>query len=400
VTLVDATLTHVWKPLLHEVAAGTADANDSALDFIAHARANGYRFQVGVMEGLDRSRREIILAPWSDPEYGEVMPRRVVPYDTLVIAVGSVSNDFDIPGVREHCLYLDTREQADRVQHLLLMESLRAAGRHGPARTLELAIVGAGATGVELAAELHRAGRQLVAYGLEGFDPDVRLGITVIEAAPRVLPVLPKRLASATLGALEELGIRVMTSVRVRSVGADGIETADGRTIPAAIKFWCAGIRAPDLLDDLDGLETAPRSGQLVVTGTLQTTRDRDVFAIGDCARCPQPGSDRPVPPRAQSAHQQARHLVGTIRGRLAGRPPRPFVYRDRGSLVSISYGSVGTVMGKLLGSVMIEGRLAWLAYRSLYRGHQLMLHGLGRLILLMVGDLIQRRTEPRLKLH
>jgi len=105
--------------------------------------------------------------------------------------------------------------------------------------------------------------------------------------------------------------------------------------------------------------------------------RDDAVFALGDCAACPQPGSDRPVPPRAQAAYQQAQTLAKNLSRRLQGKPPHPFVYKDHGSLVSLSYSSVGNLMGNLLGSVMIEGKLACLTYLSLYKKHQLALHGL-----------------------
>lgn len=401
ITLIDANMTHIWKPLLHEVAVGTMDSHEDDLDYLAHARAHHFRFRLGRMDGLDRAKREITLAPVLDGTGQEVIPRRTFRYDTLVLAVGSVSNDFGIPGVREHCMYLDTRAQADRVQQRLLNQCLQVHAREDAPRggELNVAIVGAGATGVELAAELHKATRHLVAYGLDRIDPEVDVRITVIEAAPRVLPALPERLSQATREQLQKLGVSVLTGEQVTQVTPEGIHTKSGKFVPAELKVWSAGIKAPDFLRDLDGLESA-RGNTLVVEPTLRTTRDENIFALGDCAFCSQPGSERPVPPRAQSAHQQAKCLADNLRRRLQGRPLKPFIYKDYGSLVSLSYSSVGNIMGNLLGSVMIEGKLARMAYISLYKKHQLALHGWVWVVLVSLSSLIEKRTKPRLKLH
>ena len=131
--------------------------------------------------------------------------------------------------------------------------------------------------------------------------------------------------------------------------------------IPAELVVWAAGVKAPDVLKDIAGLETN-RINQLVVRPTLQTTRDDDIFAIGDCAACPWPGQPgQTVPPRAQAAHQQASHLVKQMPRRLAGQPLQPWRYRDFGSLVSLGdYSTVGNLMGKLVGgNLFIEGLFA-----------------------------------------
>jgi NADH dehydrogenase len=187
----------------------------------------------------------------------------------------------------------------------------------------------------------------------------------------------------------------------VTAVAADGVTTASGRKIPAELTVWAAGIKAPDLLSRIDGLETNA-SNQLVVRQTLETTRDPAIFALGDCAQCPWPGHARPVPPRAQAAHQQANHLVKNLARRLAGRPLAPYVYLDFGSLVSFGeYSTVGSLMGKLLGgSIFIEGLFARFVYVSLYRMHLYALHGWAKVALDTLARLITRRTEPRVKLH
>ncbi|MGG2395791.1 NAD(P)/FAD-dependent oxidoreductase [Pseudomonas sp. SH1-B] len=401
IILVDANLTHIWKPLLHEVAAGSLNSSEDELNYVAQAKWNHFEFQLGRMSGLDRASKSITLAPTLDDDGQVLMPERRITYDSLVIAVGSTTNDFGTPGAAEHCILLDTREQAERFHRRMLSHYLRAhANENEDGSQINIAIVGAGATGVELAAELHHAAKQLAAYGLNRIRPE-DMRITLIEAGPRVLPALPERIARPVHKTLEKLGVTVLTGAAVSEVTAEGLKTADGNFIPASLKVWAAGIRAPGFLKDLDGLESN-RINQLQVRPTLQTTLDDDVFAFGDCAACPQPDSEgRNVPPRAQAAHQQASLLAKSLRLKISGQALPEYRYRDYGSLISLSsFSAVGNLMGNLTGSVMLEGWLARVFYVSLYRMHQMALYGVPRTLLLMLSDRIGRSTEPRLKLH
>ena len=401
IILVDANLTHIWKPLLHEVAAGSLNSSEDELNYVAQAKWNHFEFQLGRMSGLDRASKSITLAPTLDDDGQVLMPERRITYDSLVIAVGSTTNDFGTPGAAEHCIFLDTRAQAERFHRRMLSHYLRAHANEGEAGgQIDIAIVGAGATGVELAAELHHAAKQLAAYGLNRIRPE-DMRITLIEAGPRVLPALPERIARPVHQTLEKLGVTVLTGAAVSEVTAEGLHTADGNFIPASLKVWAAGIRAPGFLKDLDGLESN-RINQLQVRPTLQTTLDDDVFAFGDCAACPQPGNDgRNVPPRAQAAHQQASLLAKSLRLKISGQSLPEYRYRDYGSLISLSsFSAVGNLMGNLTGSVMLEGWLARVFYVSLYRMHQMALYGVARTLLLMLSDRLGRSTEPRLKLH
>lgn len=401
VTLVDANLTHIWKPLLHEVAAGSLNSSEDELNYVAQAKWNHFEFQLGRMAGLNRAERRISLAATLD-ERGEVLvPERELGYDSLVLAVGSSTNDFGTTGAAEHCLFLDTREQAERFHRQLLSHYLRAhANQDGSTGQISVAIVGAGATGVELAAELHHAAHELAAYGLDRIRPE-NMRITLIEAGPRVLPALPERIGKPVHQTLEKLGVTVLTNAAVSQVTRDALLTAQGDSISASLKVWAAGIRAPSFLKELDGLESN-RINQLQVRPTLQTTRDDNIFAFGDCAACPQPGGDgRNVPPRAQAAHQQASLLAKSLKLRIAGQALPEYRYRDYGSLISLSsFSAIGNLMGNLTGSVMLEGWLARVFYISLYRMHQMALYGPLRTLLLMLSDRIGRSTEPRLKLH
>ncbi|HEV7914011.1 MAG TPA: NAD(P)/FAD-dependent oxidoreductase, partial [Albitalea sp.] len=385
VTLVDKTRSHVWKPKLHEIAAGSMDIGAHEVDYLAQAHWHHFRYRIGEMTGLDRGRREVQLAAFVDDEGNEVTPARRLRYDTLVMAVGSQSNDFGTPGVTQHALKLESVGDARRFNQRLVNACIRAHAQPGARRPdqLQVAIIGAGATGVELSAELHRTVRQVVAYGLDSIVPDKDICLNLIEAADRVLPALPERLSRETEKLLRRLGVVVHTGAKVAEVLPQGVKLADGRVIPAELVVWAAGVKAPEFLSGLDGLESN-RIHQLVVRPSLQTTRDDDIFAIGDCAACPWPEKSGTVPPRAQAAHQQATHMVGQIRRRMQGRPLRDYRYRDFGSLVSLGeFSTVGNMMGGLVGgNLMIEGRFARLMYLSLYKMHELALHGFAKVTL------------------
>lgn len=404
VILIEQNPTHIWKPLLHEVAAGSLDANLDEVGYRGHGHQWGYRFFLGSFEAIDREARQVVVAPILDEDGTEIIGRHRIRYDYLVLCIGAVSNDFGSPGVHKHCLFLENRKQADRFRQKLLNHCLRVS------RTMstdpdadahvDVTIVGGGATGVELAAELFNAASALKHYGLEVFD-ESRLRVTLVEAGPRILPALPTDLAEAAHQELEALGVRVLVNTAITEVTAAGMVTCTGEMIHADLKVWAAGVRAPEVLREIAGLETT-RSNQLVVRPTLQTTRDDRILAIGDCCYLKPEGSERPVPPRAQAAHQMARVAYRNILHLIAHKPLGTFVYRDHGSLVSLSrYSTVGSLMGNLVGGRMaVEGRIARMVYLSLYRMHLIGVHGwLKGMALILVGH-VNRVVRPRLKFH
>ena len=400
ITLIERSRAHLWKPLLHEVAAGSMDLGHHELNYLAQSHWHHFRYRMGEMIGLDRQRRDVVIGAVADEDGSVITAEGRCPYDTLVIAIGSGTNDFGTAGVREHAYGIDTPEQAKRFHRRLVNACLRAHAGAPPGQ-VRVAIIGAGATGVELSAQLHNTTRQLVAYGLDRLVAERDISLHLIEAADRVLPALPPRLSTATEALLRGLGVNVHTASKVDSVGPDGVHLVGGAVIPAELTVWAAGVKAADFLNSLDGLETN-RINQLLVRPTLQTTLDDDVFAIGDCAAAPWLGTERTVPPRAQAAHQEASHLYRQLRRRLAGLPLQPFQYRDFGSLVSLGeYSTVGSLMGALVGgSLMIEGYFARLMYLSLYKLHELALHGPAKVTLDTFARMITRRTEPTVKLH
>lgn len=402
VTLVDKSRTHIWKPLLHEIAAGSMDVDQHELEYMAQSHWHGFKFRYGEMIGLNQTEKQVYLAATFDEDGREVTPKRALVYDILVIAIGSVSNDFGTPGVMEHAIMLDTQQQAERFNRRLLNACVRAQAQEGPVRPgqLDVTIIGAGATGTELSAELHRTVRGIAQFGLDRIEPEKDMKITLIEAAPRIVPALPERISEATTEILQKLKVDVRTNSRVTRVRADGVELQNGDFIPSELVVWAAGVKGPAVLKDL-GLEVS-RMDTLVVKPTLQTTRNENIFAIGDCAYLVPEGDTHPIPPRAQAAHQMASHVYRQIRRKLENEPLEPFRYRDFGSLVSLGeYSTVGSLMGFVTGrKMMIEGFFAKMMYRSLYKMHEWALHGFWKVTLDSVSRLLTRRTEPHVKLH
>ncbi|KAE8178667.1 NAD(P)/FAD-dependent oxidoreductase [Photobacterium carnosum] len=398
VTLVDRRASHLWKPLLHEVATGSLDAGVDAISYRAHAKNHSFDFQMGSLQDIDRDAKTITLAALYDKQNELLVPERSLEYDLLVLALGSTSNDFNTQGVRDNCIFLDSPEQAHRFRSEMNNQFMKLHANKDQ-KTVDIAIVGAGATGVELSAELHNAVQELHNYGFSDLDSS-RLNINLVEAGERILPALPPRISQAAHNELTKLGVNVRTATMVTKADETGLTTKDGEYIPAQIMVWAAGIKAPDFMKDIAGLETN-RINQLVVKPTLETTRDDNIYVIGDLASCVQEDGSF-VPPRAQAAHQMASRCFSNIVAKLSDREQKPYIYSDHGSLVSLSrFSTVGSLMGNLSkGSMMVEGRIARMVYISLYRMHQMALHGMFKTGLIMLVGRINRVLRPSLKLH
>ena len=405
IVLIDRAATHLWKPLLHEVAAGSMDPNTHQLEYIAQARWHHFEFQQGEMLDLDRVNKKITVSAMLDDERNPILPERAVPYDTLILAIGSVTNFFGVPGAADHAMAIDTVGQAEHVRKRILAACMRSQTRLAESggqqrQKVNIVIIGGGATGVELAAELRNTAQVLAAYGLHHLDPRRDVKITLVEAGPRILPPLPERIASETARLLSALDVDIITADKVTEVRNDAVLTGSGRCLPSDLTVWAGGIKVPAVLGRV-GLPTNPL-GQVIVSPTLQSITDPDIFALGDCASCAWASTGKSVPPRAQAAHQQASLLVSAMHRKLSGKSLPTFIYRDYGSLISLgNFETVGNLMGRLIGrSVKIQGFLARLLYLSLYRQHQMALHGFLRMMLDAVAQWLRQRTSPRVKLH
>ena len=406
IILIDAKKTHVWKPLLHEIAAGSLNPDKDELEYLAQAHWHHFKFRYGRVNEVDSQNKTVSIEPTYDIDGTEIIPLRKIKYDTLVLSVGSTVNDFNIPGAKEFAVALDTQDQAERFHQKLHNSILRAQTQKGSVRPgqLEVVIVGGGATGVELAAELHKATREMTAYGLDRVNPDRDISISLVEASNRLLPALPVKISTSVESELRKLNVKLFLGERVTKVTKDGIETQSGKKIISSLVVWAAGIKAPEFLSQIKGIETNSIH-QIKVESTLESTSNADIFAFGDCAACPvKPGSDLLVPPRAQAAHQQASMLYKSIKSKVL-KPNKAlanYVYKDYGSLVNLGrYSTVGNLMGSLLGgSMFVEGLIARLMYLMLYQMHLSALHGVVSVIFRLLGKIISRRTEARVKLH
>ncbi|QUM75137.1 NAD(P)/FAD-dependent oxidoreductase [Moritella sp. 24] len=400
ITLVDRNKTHLWKPLLHEVATGSLDTGIDALSYAAHAKNQGFDFQLGSFSGLDRETKTVTIAPLYNENNELLIAERTLQYDYLVLAIGSMCNDFNTKGVKDNCIFLDSPDQAHRFHKELLNAFLLHGANKDKDAKVNIAIVGAGATGVELSAELHNTASQLSAYGFTNVNQE-SLNVTLVEAGKSILPALPARISAAAHHELTKIGVDVRTETMVTEANSEGLVTKDGEQIPASLMVWAAGIKAPDFMKDIAGLETN-RINQIVVKDSLQASRDDSIFVIGDLASCVQADGSF-VPPRAQAAHQMAtiafKNIMTLMQG---GSTLKPFVYHDHGSLVSLSsFSTVGSLMGNLTkGSMMVEGRIARMVYISLYRMHQIALHGYVKTGLMMLVGSLNRVLRPTLKLH
>lgn len=399
ITLIDRNTSHLWKPLLHEIAVGTMDEGIDAVSYRGHAINNHFYFRVGSLSDIDRTQKQVVLAPMHDEDGVEFLPSTRIDYDYLVIALGSTSNDFNTPGIKDNCIFLDSASQAHKFRNKLLNLLLRIQRLPSKESEVRIAIVGGGATGVELSAELHHAIADIHNYGFNEVT-NSQLKVTLIEAGPRLLPALPERISASAHAELVKLGVDVKLNTLITSATKEGLQTKDGESINADLMVWAAGIKVPDFMANIAGLETN-RINQLHVNEFLQCTRDDTIFAIGDCAQFISADGSR-VPPRAQSAHQMASTCYQNLRALLNNKPLSAYRYTDHGSLVSLaSYSTVGSLMGNLgKGTMFIEGRLARLVYISLYRMHQVAIYGFIKTGLVILAGRINRWLRPRLKLH
>lgn len=393
VLLVDRAAFHIWKPTLHEVAAGTLDAHQEGLSYMVLARRNHFSFALGDLAGLEGGRRSITLSEIRDAEGQVLVPMRTISFTRLVLAVGSGSNSFGTPGI-EHAYLLENVRDAQRFHADWLNACTRAAFSEGKA--LGVAIVGGGATGVELSAELIEAHAEMLES--LGSAQRFRLDITLVEGGDRILGGLPEKISAQARLALERKQVRVLTGTRVQRLQPGALVTSQGE-IAAEMMVWAAGIKAADGNAAL-GLEVNALN-QFVVNDRLETSVP-GVHALGDCAACPwQDG--KTVPARAQAAHQQAEYLARALEAVLREHKiDQPFVYRDFGSLVSLGDNKgVGNLMGGLMGrNFFVEGLIAKWMYISLHLNHHRAILGMGKTAVLAIARLLQQRVSGRLKLH
>lgn len=401
ITLVDENLTHIWKPSLHEFAAGTK-GSDEEVSFLEHSNRHDYTFRLGRLNSIDRDRKTILLDPVRDHTQTAIAPERVIEYDYLVLAIGSRSNDFGCTGVSEHCLFLDTPRQAKKLQARLLNLCLQLeTGVLGEdVSKLNICVIGGGATGVELAAELREAMEQFARHGIYKLRTPNSVKITLVEASDRLVAALPENISARVAHKLRSIGIELKLSAMVERATDEGVYLRGGEFIASELTVWAAGIKAPDLLGKVADFEIGSL-GRIATRQTLQSSVDDTVFVIGDCADCDWPERGTSLPPRAQVAAQQAEFMQAQLLRAIKSQELKHFKYVDRGSLVAISNRSaVGALMGKSLGTMTIDGWLARRTYRYLHYVHEAAVQGSPRALLRTILSQAMKRVRPQFKLH
>ncbi|WP_233853551.1 NAD(P)/FAD-dependent oxidoreductase [Paraburkholderia sp. HD33-4] len=406
VVLVDRNPAHFWKPLLHEVAAGQIDASSHQIEYAAHAKWNHYRFERGGLRSIDRERREIVIDETSGADGQPLLQRRSIGFDTLVLALGSVTNFFSVPGAEEYALTLETVDQAEAFRRRLLSSLLRAGhAQQSSSQSVKepvcVTVIGAGATGVELSASLRSLAQMLHDYHLPSLDPARDVRIRLLEGAQRVLPALPERISARAHDVLSSLGVEVHTETRVRSVDAESVVVGEGHALRSDVTIWAAGVEGPPILKALGAFELN-RLGQVSVDRMLRVDPESGIYAMGDCAACSARGDDALVPPRAQAAWQQAVYLHDALTRRLKHQSIPLFSYRDQGTLISFGQaGAAGALMSELLrGPVFIDGWFAASCYKHLYRRHIIGLTGIRRAVMYSASQWLRERVRPTVKLN
>jgi len=398
ITLVDKNPSHLWKPLLHEIATGVLDDNIDNVNYLAQGQRNYFNFKQGALLDIDRENKNIIISEVKSPNGEIICPKSHLNYDLLVVAIGSQCNDFGILGVKENCIFLDDHIHAKQFRQKILNHFFRISSGMDVISSDEvnIAIVGGGATGVELASELFMMIKKLTDYGFIDISPSL-LNVTLIEAADRILPVLPTKLSSSINKKLEEYGVKVLTKTVITKVDSTAFYTKDNEIIKADIMVWAAGVKAPDFLKNIAGLESN-HSNQLIVEPTLQTTQDDAIFAIGDCAACINPQGGFP-PPTAQAAHQMAKICSHNITAYLNNTLMHQFKYKDKGTIISLAQTAQGSITTMGNGTMIVKGKPAYFIYRLLYRMHQATLYGMIKTCQLIMAGRIFRSVKPTLKL-
>ncbi|WP_419420772.1 NAD(P)/FAD-dependent oxidoreductase [Legionella sp. D16C41] len=403
ITLIDKQLKHLWKPLLHEVASGTYSVYQDEIDYISYAYQIGFKFALGDLQEINQENKFVTVKLPSVEAKRLPYNERKIDYDILILSTGSQVNDFNIPGVKEYCLLLDDLANAE-LFHQKIIDSIILKNQSDSKAKIKVSIIGGGATGVELAAELAYTLSKAFKYLQNSAEPveNLPFQITLIESDSRLLNMMPERISTSVTQHLIKSNIEVLTNTKVIKVTELGLETNNQQTIDSSITVWAAGVKVTNLLHT-HSLELNSIN-QFVVDDKLQTTRDKNIFAFGDCASCPQVDKEGKlsfVPPRAQAAHQQARILAKSISNLINGKPLLPYIYKDYGSLISLSHRqAVGVLMGRATKTFYLEGKLARLTYWLLYKKHLLVLKGVRYVVLSALIDFLLRKRRPEVKLH
>lgn len=349
ITLIDRSNHHLFQPLLYQVATAGLSAPDIAAPIRRILRGqDNVTVLMGEVDDIDTAKKTVCFAGSE------------VPYDHLIVAVGAVNHWFGHDAWAEHAPGLKTIDDALDIRRriLLAFESAERAGDpEEQSQWLTFAVVGGGPTGVELAGSIIEVATHALARDFRNFDTR-RTKVVLIEGGDRILPAFPEDLSQKAREQLAGLGVEIRTGSRVTDITAEGVRLGN-ELIAARTVLWGAGVKASPLLAALDA--PLDRGGRVLVEADLSIPGHPEVTVIGDAAALRQ--GERWIPGVAPAATQGGKHVAGNIRRSLAGEPPLPFRYTDKGSLATIGRKAAVADFGRL----KFSGLFAWLLWMGVH---------------------------------
>jgi NADH dehydrogenase len=352
ITLVSRENFFLFTPMLHEVAASDIDITHLVSPLRALLRQTSVF--VGEVTGIDCESRSVTVA------HGTAEHRHRLPFDHLVVALGSITNFYGLPGLERHALTMKTLGDAIHLRNEVIAAMEEADGEctAGRGEPLTVVVVGGGFAGVETVAGLNDFVRDGLRFYRRLDRTQVRM--VLVHSGPVILPELGDKLGRYAQQALARSGIEIITNARVAECGDHIVRLADGRSIASHLVVWTAGTSPHPLIHDLP---CELDHGRIVVDETLAVPGWPGIWALGDCAVVPDRQTGKPYPPTAQHAIRQARTAARNIQASLEGTPLAPFRFRTLGQLAAIGR---RTGVARVLG-VNFSGFFAWWLWRTIY---------------------------------
>lgn len=380
--VVDRDNAQVFAPLLWLVANGRANPSNVVVPVRALQWGRSFHLLQADVRQIDLAQRQVTTAAG------------IRPYDTLVIALGSITAIPRLPGLAEHARVFRTAADALEMRNHLIDAIETAHRTDDPDERqawLTFVIGGGGDTGIELAATIH----EYLHFGLFAEYPwleDAAPRVVVVGRADRLVPLSSEQTSAEVRRILETEGIEVQTGVSVTGATADAVQTSHG-DIPTHTFFWAAGIAAPAVVRDIPIPHA--RNGAILVDERLRVHEHQNVYAIGDAAWATDPDTDAGVPPTAQAAEHEGAYVAGAIAAQLAGETVEPFAFKPRGHLALLGR---GTGVAEI-GGVSLTGFPAWFLWHAYYLTHIGTMRNRIRLIADLVLSTVTGRETGQLRL-
>ncbi|WMC18885.1 MAG: FAD-dependent oxidoreductase [Enterobacteriaceae bacterium PSpicST2] len=395
IILIDKNFYHIWKPMLHKIATGYLDANINTINFLDHSHYYNYKFKLGSLININKYKKIIIFKYLNNKK--EIIKK--LKYNILVLALGSISNDFNIPGVKKNCFFLDNIKHAMLLHKKIFNILLNFNNNNSKDKNIKIniVIIGGGATGVELSTEIMNLIKELKKIKYNYFN-NKKINLTIIEAGSKILSLLPNKISFYVYNKLKEIKINIITNTIVTYIYKYGIKTKTNFYINADLIIWTAGIKVNNFIKYIKGLEVN-NINQLIIKSTLQTTLDKNIFAIGDCSSLKI--NNKIIPARAQSAHQMVKICFNNIISILNNKNMKFFKYKDYGTLISLSkFNTIGyLILNIIKKNIIIKGKLACYLYILLYKMHQIKIQGYKKTLLLIIVNIINNFIYPKIKI-